>query len=116
MSTSKIDRRQFLSAGACVCGACVCSGLAGFVDAGEEKIDPAKLNFCGYTCPPDCKFLKATLEDDVELKKEAWKLWKLEERFGVAFDAEQAICYGCKAMDKPQGIVIKRCDVGVEPA
>ncbi len=28
-----------------------------------------------------------------------------------AFDPEQAICYGCRAEDKPQGIVLKRCDV-----
>jgi hypothetical protein len=85
--------------------------LATFVFAGDEKIDPAKLNFCGYTCPEDCKFLQGTLNDDVELKKEAWKAWKIEERFGLEFDAEQAICYGCKALDKPEGVVVSRCDV-----
>ena len=32
-------------------------------------------------------------------------------RFGVEFDPETAICYGCKADGKPEGIVVARCDV-----
>jgi hypothetical protein len=114
MSSKPIDRRAFLATGAkagfTVCGLCVCSSFDNFVFAGE-KIDPSKLNYCGYTCPEDCKFLQGTLNDDVELKKEAWKLWKIEERFGVEFDQEQAICYGCKSLDKPEGIVLARCTV-----
>jgi hypothetical protein len=117
---NKIDRRDFLtgSARACValCGACICSRFPALAEgeaaAGEQKIPvPAELNYCGYKCPPDCKFLKATLENDVELKKEAWKLWKIEERFHVPFDPDKAICYGCKTKDKPLGIVLQRCDV-----
>jgi hypothetical protein len=114
MTSKSIDRRTFLSTGAkagfTVCGLCVCSNFDSFVFAGE-KIDPEKLNYCGYTCPDDCKFLQGTLNNDVELKKEAWKLWKIEERFGVEFDPEQAICYGCKSLDKPEGIVLARCTV-----
>ena len=53
----------------------------------------------------------ATLNNDAELKKEAWKNWKIEERFGLEFDQEQAICYGCKELDKPEGIVLSRCTV-----
>ena len=34
-----------------------------------------------------------------------------DERFGVEFDEEQAICYSCKELDKPEGIVLKRCTV-----
>jgi hypothetical protein len=113
------DRRSFLingaRAGITVCGLCVCSSVPTWAGAeGEESdkpLDPKSLDYCGYTCPKDCKFLKATLEDNLELKKEAFKIWKIEERFGVAFDPEQAICYGCKALDKPQGIVVARCDV-----
>jgi hypothetical protein len=120
MDSSKIDRRKFLAgsarAGMAICGACLCSGIPAFAaeqasSEGQESLDPKQLNFCGYRCPPDCQFLKATLENNIELKKEAWKLWKIEERFGVEFDPEQAICYGCKEMEKPAGIVLKRCTV-----
>ncbi len=117
MKPGTINRRVFLSdtakAGVCFCGLCMCSPMASFAgkDGGEKKINLAKLNFCGYSCPDDCKFLKGTLEDDIELKREAWELWKIEERFGVAFDPEQAICYGCKTTDKPKGIVLTRCTV-----
>ena len=27
------------------------------------------------------------------------------------FDQEQAFCYGCKALDKPEGVVLANCDV-----
>ena len=115
----RIDRRTFLSngarAGACLCCASALPGAARFAlagdEAGDQPIVPADLNYCGYSCPPDCKFLKGTLDNDVELKKEAWQLWKIEERFGVAFDPDQAICYGCKTEGKPEGIVLSRCTV-----
>ncbi len=41
------------------------------------------------------------------MKQEAWKLWHIEERFDLEFDEEQAICYGCKELDKPEGIVLQ---------
>ena len=111
MPSKQIDRRTFISASATVCGLCVCSQLPLTAFAGDEPIDPKKLNFCGYTCPKDCKFLKGTLENDVELKKEAWKAWKIEERYGLEFDEAQAICYGCKELDRPEGVVLSRCSV-----
>lgn len=120
MSSDKIDRRDFLTRGAyaglAVCGACLCARTPLFAGSEEEAgekpdLDPKKLNYCGYTCPEDCKFLIGTKNDDVELKKEAWKGWKIEERFSVPFDPEQAICHGCKSPGKPEGIVLKRCDV-----
>jgi len=120
MSSRMIDRRAFLSTGAragfTLCGLCACSQFPAFAFAGEGAegqghIDPAKLNFCGYSCSTDCKFRRGTIENNVELKKEAWKAWKIEERFGVAFDPEQAICHGCKSLDKPEGFVVQRCDV-----
>jgi hypothetical protein len=73
--------------------------------------DPKKLNYCGYTCPPDCPMKKATLENDVELKKEAYKNWRIEEKYGIAFDPEKIFCYGCKTTDKPLGIVVEKCTV-----
>jgi len=118
MRLGSIDRRVFVSttakAGFTLCGLCLCSPLSSFAeeDAGkEETIDLEDHCFCGYKCPDDCTFLQGTLEDDIELKKKAWKLWKIEERFGVEFDSEQAVCYGCKTMDKPKGIVLARCTV-----
>ena len=120
MTDRKIDRRTVFQTGAragiALCGVCLCTrfpalALAASIEEAETKLDPKKLNFCGYTCPEDCKFLEGTLKNDVELKREAWGLWKIEERFGVEFDPEQAICYGCKALDKPAGIVLQRCDV-----
>ena len=111
MSSKSIDRRTFISTGATVCGLCMCSQLPLTAWAGDEPIDPKKLEYCGYTCPKDCKFLTATLEDNLELKKKVWKEWKIEETYGLDFDENQAFCYGCKALDKPEGVVLANCDV-----
>ncbi len=111
MTSRPIDRRTFISTGATVCGLCVCSQFPFAAYAGDEPIDPKKLNYCGYTCPKDCTFLRATLENDLELRKEAWKEWKIEENYGLEFDEEQAFCYGCKELDKPEGVVLERCTV-----
>jgi len=120
MSSHSIDRRDFLTrtarAGLAVCSACLCARaplFAGGEDDSEAKPvpDPKKLEYCGYDCPEDCKFLKATKSGDLELKKEVWKTWEIEERFGVPFDPDLAVCHGCKAPGKPEGIVVKRCDV-----
>lgn len=117
MTEREVDRRTFLVTGAragfAVCGVCLCGGLPAF--AGEtakgDVIDPAKREYCGYVCPDDCKFLRATLEGDLEAKRAAWASWELEKRFGVAFDAEQAFCFRCKAPGKPEGFVVSHCDV-----
>ena len=111
MTSRCIDRRTFISTSATMCGLCVCAQFPFAAYAGDGPIDPKKLNFCGYKCPKDCKFLKGTLDNNVELKQEAWKLWHIEERFGLEFDEKQAICYGCKELDKPEGIVLKNCTV-----
>jgi hypothetical protein len=117
MSERHVDRRTFLVTGArtglAVCGACLC-GFPTFADdtsAKGEAIDPAKREYCGYVCPDDCKLLRATLADDLEGKKDAWGEWKLEERFGVAFDPKQAFCFRCKSPGKPEGFVVSHCDV-----
>jgi hypothetical protein len=75
------------------CSLLVCSkvnavSLLSHVDEGGV-IDPGKLMYCGYVCPEDCKFLKGSLENDVALKKEAYDLWKIKERFNVEFDEEK---------------------------
>jgi hypothetical protein len=94
-----------------MCGFCLCAQFPFAAYAGDEPIDPKNLNYCGYVCPEDCTFRRGTLENNVELKREAWEEWKIEERFGLVFNEEQAICYGCKELDKPEGIVLQRCDV-----
>jgi hypothetical protein len=118
MKSDTIDRRVFLSgtakAGVGLCGLCLCSPLASFAGAegqSDQKIVLEDRCFCGSKCPDGCTFRRATLEDDLELKRQAWEEWKLEERFGVEFDPEQAFCHGCKTKDKPRGIVVSRCTV-----
>ncbi|KPK84068.1 MAG: hypothetical protein AMS27_10945 [Bacteroides sp. SM23_62_1] len=111
-------RRQFIITSACAgLGYCFLARRTGLsamnhLSTQDDEIpDPKKLNYCGYVCPEDCPFLKGTLENDVELKKEAYKLWQIEERFGVEFDPEKIFCYGCKAEGKPDGIVLTNCTV-----
>lgn len=77
----------------------------------ENKIDPKALNYCGYSCPSDCKFLQATKENSVDLKKEAYEMWHLKERYNVDFDAEKVFCWGCKVEDTKLGAVSGNCTV-----
>lgn len=116
---STIKRREFIArstrAGMICCGILLCpwkvsSNTAGTGDD-DEKPDPKKLNYCGYTCPAECPFLKGTLENNEELKKQAYEQWGIKERFGVDFDADKMFCYGCKAEGKPDGIILKNCTV-----
>ena len=63
MASRTIDRRAFLSTGAragiTVCGLCLCSRFPAFAgddeESQEQPLDPKKLNYCGYTCPKDCR-------------------------------------------------------------
>jgi hypothetical protein len=116
MKTKPTSRRQFISntskfAITC-CALATCRKFAGANWLLDEEIpDPKKLEYCGYTCPADCKMLKGTLENNNELKKEAFNEWKLEERFGITFDPEKVICYTCKAEDKPMGVVLGKCTI-----
>jgi hypothetical protein len=88
------------------------TALSHFTSCTEwENIDPKKLMYCGYKCPEECKFLKASLENDIDMKKEAYEQWKIKERFNVDFDAEKIFCYGCKNTEKPDGVVLANCTV-----
>ncbi len=115
----KLHRREFLSrcsiAGLTGCGLLISSKISALDHFCEfpagEKIDPKKLMYCGYLCPDDCLFLKASLENDVEKKKEAYTQWKIKERFDIDFDANRIFCYGCKTADKPEGVVLVNCTV-----
>ncbi len=119
MKRNDLDRRDFLVAGSragiALCGACLCPVFPTFADATKGQptaaLDPKELNFCGYTCPGDCKFKLGTLEDDEQLKRQAFEAWKIEERYDIAFNPETAICHGCKAPGKPEGVVVGNCTV-----
>ncbi len=116
---SKINRRNFIKKSSQVGMAC-CALMIGskFATAGsfanmfdDEKIDPKELNFCGYTCPADCKFHIATIENNLEKKKEAFEIWHIKERYGLDFDENIAFCWKCKNMEKPEGAVVHNCTV-----
>jgi hypothetical protein len=117
--SKNLKRREFLIRGSCAGLAC-CAFMMGakglsfshmLFPAKDDPIDPNVLNYCGYQCPSDCKFLQASLKNDIELKKEAYKLWKIKEKYNVDFDPEVIFCYGCKNKEKPEGIVTSRCTV-----
>jgi hypothetical protein len=55
--------------------------------------------------------LKATTENNIELKKKAYADFKFKEKHGIDFDPENVFCYGCKIQDKPLGIPVKSCTV-----
>jgi hypothetical protein len=78
----------------------------------NDTPDPLKMNYCGYTCPEDCKFLVASIKNDPVLKKEAYDIWEMKDRFGVeTFEADKIFCFGCKNIEKPVGIRLQKCDV-----
>jgi hypothetical protein len=77
----------------------------------EVKPDPKSLNYCGYKCSAECPLYKATLENNIELKKKAYEDFKFKEKFGVDFDPDKVFCYGCKLKDKPLSINVKSCTV-----
>ena len=115
----QIKRREFLIKGSCAgiaCCALLMSAKASpfgklLTMAEDEPIDPKRLNYCGYTCPSDCKFLIASVKNDPELKKEAYTIWKIKEKYNIDFDPETIFCYGCKNTEKPEGVVLKNCTV-----
>jgi hypothetical protein len=114
-----LQRREFLKksyqAGIACCTLLYASKLNLLGNQGSfpgiDIPDPKKLNYCGYTCPADCKMKKATLENDVALKQEAYKNWRIEEKYGISFDPDKVFCFGCKTPDKPVGLVVEKCTV-----
>ena len=115
---ANINRREFIIKGTCA-GLTCCLFLSGTKSIklfgaslpDDQKPDPEKLTYCGYYCSDDCQFLKATRENDAEQKKEVYKLWQIEERFGIEFTPEKIFCWGCKTKDKPEGIILANCTV-----
>jgi hypothetical protein len=114
-----INRRKFIKKsaqiGAASCVLMMSSRLAVAFSLdkiiSDENIDPQKLNFCGYVCPVDCNFHIATIENDIEKKKEAFQIWNIKERYGVDFNPETSVCWKCKNTEKTEGVVVKNCTV-----
>jgi len=116
---TELSRRNFFKksaqAGMACCALLATSKLEAFGSfshlLGDDKIpDPKLLNYCGYTCPEDCPFRKASIENDVELKKECYENWDIQ-RHGIEFEADKIFCYGCKNTEQPEGVVLKNCTV-----
>jgi hypothetical protein len=114
---TEFKRRDFITT--CIKAGVTCCALSynltGFgqdpVKKEDEKPDPKNLEYCGYKCPADCPLKKGTLENNVELKKQAYADFKFKEKYGMDFDPEKVFCYGCKISDKPLGMPVKSCTV-----
>ena len=111
----KLNRRDFISQTTKACIGCCAlmaspSLLANAFQDGE-KIDPKKLNYCSYQCPENCSWLKGSTNNDIELKKKGYQDWKVKERMGLEFDAENMFCFGCRNDEKPDGLILKNCTV-----
>ena len=113
-----LQRREFLTrfcqAGAACCALMVSPQLLASQNllwGADDKIDPKKLEYCGYTCPPECLLKKGTVENNTEIKKKGYETFKIKEKFGVEFDPEKIFCWTCKPAEKPLGITVKGCTV-----
>jgi len=62
-------------------------------------IDPKTRSYCGIACEDSCELYKATMTNDVELKKKVYTDWNWKERFQVDFDPEKVFCYNCKPVN-----------------
>jgi hypothetical protein len=113
----ELKRRDFISscfkAGVTCCALSYGTALTAQDPATKQdkKPDPKNLEYCGYKCPAECPMKKATVENNAELKKKAYADFKIKEKYGIDFDPEKVFCYGCKAGNKPSGIVTGSCTV-----
>ena len=55
--------------------------------------------------------LKATKENNVELKKKTFEEWGLAEKHGIEFDPEIIFCHGCKNDDMPKSLITENCTI-----
>lgn len=106
---NSIKRRDFIRIGAGC--SLIFAGAGSFVFAADTKPDPKKLNYCGYKCPDDCKMYLAGKSDNEELKKEAFKMWRLEEKYGLAYSPELVFCEKCKTTGEVTSTLLTKCTV-----
>jgi hypothetical protein len=110
-------RREFLEVAGMVGGCLACCPLARSANgadatpASETALpDFEKLTYCCYECSPKrCPLLKASLGNDLELKRKTAAEWKT--KYGRDFSPEEVFCFGCKVEPARQGEMVKRCDV-----
>ena len=111
-----IGRRGFLGA-AGILGGCVAVCPLARAARGADEADPPpetlpdfeKLTYCCFECTTElCPLLKASLENDLEYKREKAAEWK--EKYGRDFPLEEVYCFGCKVEPACQGEGVKRCD------
>jgi len=114
----ELKRREFINscfrAGVACCALSYGTQLAGQDPANKQdaKPDPKSLEYCGYNCPADCPLKKATLENNLELKKKAYADFEFKTKYGIEFDPEKVFCYGCKsAGNKPVSMPVNACTV-----
>ena len=104
-----IKRREFLKSGV---GCCIfLTGASTFVFASEGKPKPKKLSYCGYQCKNDCKMYLAGKSTNEDLKKEAFKMWRFEEKYGVNYYPEIVFCEKCKGTEEPKSLLLSNCSV-----
>jgi hypothetical protein len=114
---TELKRRDFIStcfkAGVTCCALSYGTKLAGMNTSINQDVkpDPKNLEYCGYKCPPDCPLKKGTLENNIELKKQAYSDFKFKEKYNIDFDPEKVFCHGCKIKDKPLSLPVKSCTV-----
>ncbi len=95
-------------------GCCLFMGSGRILAAtgpGPTELDPKEFTYCGYKCTPECPLLKATQENDTELKKKTFEEWGAAERYGVGFDPDLYFCHGCKNEDEPKGFPVQHCTI-----
>ncbi len=114
---NEYNRRKFLkSAGIgsfaiILTSALKSSGSLSLISEDNQIPELKKLNYCGYKCPENCLMLKATKENNVELKKKAYTEFEVKKNYNINFDENKVFCWGCKTPEKPEGIIISNCKV-----
>ena len=118
---TKQSRRRFLGRFAKLGGACCVLAAWHHLSAAErlelakgqdnKPLDLAPYSFCGIPCAQACPLHKATLNDDVKMKKLIYEKWEWKKKFGIEYDPAKVFCYSCKPGDKPEKVGMDQCPV-----
>lgn len=114
---TELKRRDFISrclkAGATGCALLYGNSLFAQDPLKLKKEDLKNLTYCCYKCTPECPTYKATIENSTEQKKKVYENAKWKEKYGIEFDPDKVVCFGCKVTDKPLSINVKACTVRI---
>jgi hypothetical protein len=115
---SLLDRRHFIKNCSLCCSFFLCYPKTFAFQENQQPVehekkaaDPEKLTYCGFKCDDNCELLKATKDNNIELKKKVYENWEWKKTYGIEFDADKVFCYGCKIEDKPYNLIIQKCTV-----